>query len=81
MSRRIFLQELSSPRKEPEARGVNSPLLEIGFQTLLKGVKEGRSPSYHLVPFPSGEGDTGDRASTDKQVVELVRDAAVSPVI
>jgi hypothetical protein len=34
------------------------------FQTLFRGVKEGRSPSYHIFPFPTGEGDKGDGAST-----------------
>jgi len=28
----------------------------------LRGVQEGRSPSFHIFPFPSGEGDTGDGA-------------------
>jgi len=33
----------------------------------LRGVKEGRSLSYRIFPFPSGEGDQGDGASTIKQ--------------
>ena len=29
--------------------------------------KRGASPSYHIFPFPSGEGDTGDGAITTEQ--------------
>ena len=63
---------LDSPKGE---RGIISVVYTVNRrvsersspQILMKGVKEGRSPSYYIVPFPSGEGDTGDRAYTGKK--------------
>jgi len=40
--------------------------IQLFASKYLGGVKEGRSPSQHISPFPSGEGDTGDGASNPK---------------
>ncbi len=49
-----------APLTEPEAEGVNSLSLEWGFQALMKGVKEGHSPSLSMSsPSPLGKGAKG----------------------
>ena len=58
--RAVLRQGSFSPYKEGETiwREGNTPKHPYG------GVIEGHSPSYYILPFPSGEGDTGDGAIT-----------------
>ena len=52
-------------------RGNYCPGIQLFASKYLGRVKEGRSPSYHICPLPSGEGDTGDGASNTKQWREI----------
>jgi hypothetical protein len=46
-----------------------------------EGVEEGRSPSYDIFPFPSGEGDKEDGAVTTEQGMRKQRENTETPII
>jgi hypothetical protein len=47
--------------------------MSSNINTVEKGVKKGLRPSFIIFPFPAGEGEKGDRASTTRQSGEANR--------